>query len=61
MTREEKSVAIQQLKDKFSESQFFYITDSSTLTVEQINQFRRLCFERGIEMQVVKTHLHKKL
>jgi len=60
MTREEKSVAIQQLKDKFSESQFFYITDSSTLTVEQINQFRRLCFDRGIEMQVVKNTLAQK-
>ncbi|MBK9272607.1 MAG: 50S ribosomal protein L10 [Saprospiraceae bacterium] len=60
MTREEKSAAIQQLKDKFSDAQFFYITDSSTLTVEQVNQFRRLCFEKGIEMQVVKNTLAKK-
>jgi large subunit ribosomal protein L10 len=60
MTREEKTAAIQQLKDKFSESQFFYITDSSTLTVEQVNKFRRLCFDKGIEMQVVKNTLAKK-
>ena len=42
MTREEKTLAIEQLKDKFSQAQFFYITDSSTLTVEQVNNFRRL-------------------
>ena len=60
MTREEKTVQIQTLKDKFSSSQFFYITDSSTLSVEKINQFRRLCFEKGIEMHVVKNTLAKK-
>lgn len=57
MTREDKSIAIQQLKEKFSNAQFFYVTDSSTLTVEQVNQFRRKCFEQGIEMQVVKNKL----
>jgi large subunit ribosomal protein L10 len=57
MTREDKSVAIQSLKEKFSKAQFFYVTDSSTLTVEQVNQFRRKCFEQGIEMQVVKNKL----
>jgi len=60
MTREEKTVQIQTLKDKFSNSQFFYITDSSTLSVEKINQFRRLCFDKGIEMHVVKNTLAKK-
>jgi len=60
MTREEKTLAIEQLKDKFSQAQFFYITDSSTLTVEQVNNFRRLCFDKGIEMQVVKNKLAKK-
>ncbi len=57
MTREDKSNAIQELKEKFSKAQFFYVTDSSTLTVEQVNQFRRKCFEQGIEMQVVKNKL----
>lgn len=60
MTREEKTIEIEQLKSKFSDAQFFYITDSSTLTVEQVNNFRRLCFDRGIEMQVVKNTLAKK-
>jgi large subunit ribosomal protein L10 len=57
MTKENKSIAIQELKEKFSKAQFFYVTDSSTLTVEHINQFRRKCFEKGIEMKVVKNKL----
>lgn len=57
MTREDKSTAIQELKEKFANAQFFYITDASTLTVEKINQFRRKCFEQGIEMKVVKNTL----
>lgn len=57
MTKEDKSLAIQELKEKFSKAQFFYVTDSSTLTVEEVNQFRRKCFEQGIEMQVVKNKL----
>ncbi len=57
MTREDKSIAIQELKEKFSNSQFFYLADSSTLTVEHVNAFRRKCFEQGIEMKVVKNKL----
>lgn len=60
MNKEQKTQAIQDLKEKFESSQFFYITDSSVLTVEQVNQFRRMCFEKGIEMQVVKNTLAKK-
>ena len=57
MTRAEKSTAIEALKEKFNDSTFFYITDSSHLTVEQINRFRRLCFEKGVELKVVKNTL----
>ena len=57
MTKAEKAAAIEVLKDKFGETSFFYITDASTLTVEQINQFRRLCFEKDIEVRVVKNTL----
>ncbi len=60
MTREEKSHEISNLTDKFSNAQFFYVTDSSTLTVEQVNNLRRLCFDQGIEMKVVKNTLAKK-
>jgi large subunit ribosomal protein L10 len=57
MTRSEKSAAIEVLKEKFDSTSFFYITDSSTLTVEQVNKLRRLCFEKGVEMKVVKNTL----
>ena len=46
----EKSQEILDLKEKFSNAQFFYVTDSSTLTVEQVNNLRRLCFNQGIEL-----------
>jgi large subunit ribosomal protein L10 len=57
MNRSEKATAIAGLKEKFDKHQFFYVTDSSTLTVEQVNKLRGLCFEQGIEMLVVKNTL----
>ena len=60
MTRSEKFQVIEDLKVKFSESQYFYFADSSTLTVEQVNKLRRICFEKGIEVQVVKNTLAQK-
>ncbi len=60
MTREEKTATIEALKEKLSEVSYFYLTDSSTLTVQQTNKFRRLCFEKGVEMRVVKNTLLRK-
>ena len=60
MTKSEKTTAIAELTEKFSNSSFFYLTDSSTMTVEQVNDLRRLCFAQGIEMKVVKNTLAKK-
>ena len=57
MTRSEKSAAIDVLKEKFENNAFFYLTDSSMLTVEQVNKLRRLCYEKGVEMKVVKNTL----
>jgi len=57
MTRSEKATAIDALKVKFAENEFFYVTDSSTLTVQQVNKLRGLCFDMGVEMQVVKNTL----
>ena len=57
MTKAQKTALIADLKQKFSESSFFYITDSSTLTVEQVNKLRALCYEKGVEMKVVKNTL----
>ncbi|MCO6476204.1 MAG: 50S ribosomal protein L10 [Phaeodactylibacter sp.] len=60
MTKAEKTATIEALKEKLSDIDFFYLADSSTLTVEQVNKFRRLCFEKGIEMKVVKNTLVQK-
>ena len=49
MDKKEKNQEIATLKEKFSNSQYFYITDSSTLSVEKINKFRRLCFNSNID------------
>jgi len=60
MTRSDKAVLIDQLKAKFVDNPYFYFADSSALTVEQINQLRGLCFEKGIEIKVIKNTLAKK-
>jgi len=60
MTREEKSVIINDLVEKFSQNDNFYITDASGMSVAQTNDLRRLCFEKGIEYKVVKNTLIQK-
>ncbi len=60
MTREEKTAAIAELKEELGNSPFFYLTDSSTLSVAKINKFRRMCFDQGITVKVAKNTLIQK-
>ncbi len=60
MTREDKVTAIAELKEELGGTPFFYLTDSSTLPVEKINKFRRMCFEKGITVKVAKNTLIQK-
>lgn len=60
MTKEDKVQAVEDLKVKLQDASHFYITDSSALTVLEVNQLRGLCFEKGVEMQVVKNSLVQK-
>lgn len=60
MTRSEKTQTIEELKAKLADAQYFYITDSSELTVDQVNKLRALCHEKGVEMKVVKNTLARK-
>ncbi len=60
MTREEKTAVIEDLKEKISNSSFFYLADSSALTVAQINVLRRQLHEQGMQMTVVKNTLTRK-
>lgn len=57
MTRKDKGLLIEELKSKFENAQYFYVTDASSLTVEKINKLRRTCFEKGIEIKTVKNTL----
>ncbi len=60
MTKQEKNQVLEELTVKFASSPIFYFTDSSTLTVDSINKFRRKCFEKGIEFRVAKNTLIRK-
>ncbi|MBC6400682.1 MAG: 50S ribosomal protein L10 [Ekhidna sp.] len=61
MTREEKSQLISSLTEKFKEADHFYITDTSGLTVAEVNKFREMCFKKGVEYKIVKNTLIKKV
>jgi len=60
MTKEEKSKYIEDIAAKLSGSGVFYLTDTSGLNVEVINNFRRKCFQSKVELLVVKNTLLKK-
>lgn len=60
MTREEKAVLISDLTEKFKETDHFYVTDTSGLTVAEINKFREMCFKKGVEYRVIKNTLIQK-
>ena len=57
MTREEKAAVIEDLKIKFDNAQYFYVTDSSSMTVAAINKLRRICYDKNIQVHVVKNTL----
>jgi len=57
MTRTEKGLLIEELKEKFEGSAYFYVTDASSLSVSKINALRRICFEKGVEVKTVKNTL----
>ncbi|GGG16732.1 50S ribosomal protein L10 [Pontibacter sp. BT731] len=60
MTREEKEIIVKDLSEKLANTNYFYITDASTMSVAGINQFRRMAFERGLEYKVYKNTFIKK-
>ena len=60
MKKEDKGIIIQELSNKFAKFNYFYITDASGMTVENVNKFRKLCYSKGIEYKVVKNSLIKK-
>ena len=60
MTKEQKNEVIELLKGKFSQYNNFYITDTESLSVDQVTNLRRACFDKKVEMKVAKNTLIKK-
>ena len=60
MTKEQKNEVIELLKGKFNQYNNFYITDTESLSVAQIGQLRKACFNKNVEMKVAKNTLIKK-
>jgi large subunit ribosomal protein L10 len=60
MTKEQKNEVIEALKEKFSQYNNFYVTNTEALSVDQIGKLRRICFDKKVEMKVAKNTLIKK-
>ncbi|HMT96784.1 MAG TPA: 50S ribosomal protein L10 [Ferruginibacter sp.] len=60
MTKQEKNEVIEVLKGKFAQYNNFYVTDTESLTVEQVSQLRKHCFNQQVEIKVAKNTLIKK-
>ncbi len=60
MTKEQKNEIIVELKEKFSQYSNFYVTNTESLTVEQVSKLRRACFSKNVEMRVAKNTLIRK-
>src|SRR5215831_13049199 len=60
MTKDQKNEVIGLLKDKFAQYNNFYVTNTESLTVEQVTKLRRICFSKKVEMKVAKNTLIKK-
>ena len=48
MTKNEKNEVIAVLKEKFSQYNNFYITDTESLSVAQVSNLRRICFNKQV-------------
>jgi large subunit ribosomal protein L10 len=60
MTKDQKNEVIELLKEKFSQYNNFYVTNTEALTVEQVSKLRRACFDKQVEMKVAKNTLIRK-
>jgi large subunit ribosomal protein L10 len=60
MTKEQKNEVIEALKEKFSQYNNFYVTNTESLSVAQVTKLRRICFNKQVEMKVAKNTLIKK-
>ncbi len=57
MTREEKSIVIEDLTAKLAEANVIYLADISGLNAQKSSDLRRACFKANISLEVVKNTL----
>ena len=57
MTREEKSLVIENLTAQLAENNVIYVTDLTGLNAQQTSALRRACFKADIKLAVVKNTL----
>lgn len=60
MTKDQKNEVIEVLKEKFNQYNNFYITNTESLSVAEVNKLRRICFNKQVEMKVAKNTLIRK-
>lgn len=60
MTREEKSIVIEDLTAQLADTNVIYVADISGLDAETTSSLRRACFKAGIKLEVVKNTLLEK-
>ncbi|RPH32650.1 MAG: 50S ribosomal protein L10 [Bacteroidales bacterium] len=57
MRREDKNLLIDKLTEQINQYPHFYLTDISELNAEVTSKLRRTCFEKQVELVVVKNTL----
>ena len=60
MTREEKSIAIEDLTAQLADVNVVYLADISGLDADTTSNLRRACFKAGIKLEVVENTLLEK-
>ena len=60
MNKEEKIKIVDNLKHSLTESKNIYFTEVFGLDAQQTSQLRRMCFEKGVSLSVVKNTLLRK-
>lgn len=60
MTKQEKHTLVNELTERLKSKPNIYLADTGGMTVAQVNNLRRLCFSKGIEIKVVKNTLLRK-
>jgi large subunit ribosomal protein L10 len=57
MTREEKSIAIEDLTAQLAGTNIVYVADISGLNADTTSKLRRACYKAGIKLEVIKNTL----